>query len=91
MVEAADGPADPVWVAAEPAENWFPEADLEDYARSICNLHKICLRVLAANAPAVRLYERCGFETAGVLREHFYHQDAYHDVAIMEKRIGRGR
>ncbi len=60
---------------------------LEDYARSIFNLHKICLHVLAANGPDVKLYERCGYETAGVMREHFYRKGAYHDVAIMEKRI----
>lgn len=60
---------------------------LEDYARSIFNLHKICLRVLAANKPAVGLYERCGYDTAGVMREHFYHDGTFHDVAIMEKRI----
>ena len=35
VVRAAGGPDDPVWVAAEPDENFFPEADLEDYARSV--------------------------------------------------------
>ena len=34
VVEAAGGPEDPVWVAAEPEDDYF-QADLEDYARSV--------------------------------------------------------
>ncbi len=58
---------------------------LERYARKVFNLRKIHLKVLASNTAAIRMYEKRGFRNVGVLRGHFYHDGAFHDVTIMEK------
>ena len=34
-------------------------------------LHKVWLTVHAGNAAAIAVYERCGFQTEGVLRDEF--------------------
>jgi len=44
---------------------------------------KVTLRVLADNAGARRLYERCGFVTEGVLRGEFLLQGRYVDDVLM--------
>ncbi|MBP2634699.1 MAG: GCN5-related N-acetyltransferase [Firmicutes bacterium] len=46
-------------------------------------LNKICLLVSVKNGPAIRLYERCGFFTEGILRKHYYIEDEYIDVYSM--------
>ena len=48
-------------------------------------LHKLVLEVLESNTRAVRFYERNGYGAVGVLRAHWKHDGAYHDVRIMEK------
>jgi diamine N-acetyltransferase len=58
---------------------------LEDHARDVFGIRKITLRVLESNAGAVRLYDRLGYRHVGILRQHFYHRGAHHDVAMMEK------
>jgi ribosomal protein S18 acetylase RimI-like enzyme len=44
---------------------------------------QVLLRVLGHNAPARALYESCGFEVAGVLREFFLLDGAYVDDVWM--------
>ncbi len=49
-------------------------------------IRRITLRVLAHNAPARRLYERCGFEVTGILPEEFWLDGAYVDDVWMGRR-----
>ncbi len=58
VVAASGGPEDPVWVAAEPAENYFPGADLEDYARSVLFEENIWSWSLWSPEPDVELRVR---------------------------------
>jgi RimJ/RimL family protein N-acetyltransferase len=58
---------------------------MEDFARRVFGLRKLTLQVLASNTEAVRLYERSGYTTVGVLRGHFMNGGFFHDVALMEK------
>jgi deazaflavin-dependent oxidoreductase (nitroreductase family) len=46
---------------------------------------KLSLRVLSSNHPAIRLYERLGFEREGVLREEFCIEGSYVDDIAMAK------
>jgi ribosomal protein S18 acetylase RimI-like enzyme len=46
---------------------------------------KLSLRVLGSNEPAIRLYEKLGFQREGVLREEFCINGAYVDDVIMAK------
>lgn len=65
---------------------------LEEYARSVFRLRKFVLMVLDSNKRAVALYERAGYTTAGVLKEHHYLGGAFHDVRLMEKLLtGMGK
>jgi ribosomal protein S18 acetylase RimI-like enzyme len=46
---------------------------------------KLCLRVLATNPSAERLYAALGFVVEGVLREEFLLDDAYVDDVLMAR------
>lgn len=46
---------------------------------------KVALRVLAPNTPARRIYEACGFEVEGVLREEFRIEGRYVDDVLMAR------
>jgi len=43
------------------------------------------LAVITANAPAVRLYERCGFQTYGTEPQALYHNGTYYDELLMAR------
>jgi L-phenylalanine/L-methionine N-acetyltransferase len=47
------------------------------------NLHRVELTVATANAHAVRLYRRYGFEIEGTLRDYAFTDGAYADVFAM--------
>lgn len=47
------------------------------------NLHRIQLRVYAHNGPAISLYQRCGFQTEGVLRQAIFDDGQYQDIMLM--------
>lgn len=47
------------------------------------NLRKIKANVFDFNRPAVRCYEKCGFEREGILKQEIYREGAYHDVIQM--------
>ena len=49
------------------------------------NLHKIKATVFSFNKPAIRCYEKCGFEQEGVLKKEIFRDGAYHDVIVMGK------
>jgi RimJ/RimL family protein N-acetyltransferase len=47
-------------------------------------MHRIELSVIAENKIALRLYEKCGFQTEGISKDGFYGRDGkYHDVINM--------
>ncbi|TWE16696.1 L-amino acid N-acyltransferase YncA [Kitasatospora atroaurantiaca] len=50
-------------------------------------IRRMTLRVLAHNAPARRLYERCGFQVDGVSPEEFWIDGAYVDDIAMGRRL----
>ena len=45
---------------------------LVDYAFNQLGLRRIYLEVLAENASAIRVYEKCGFKVEGTLRRHVF-------------------
>ena len=47
------------------------------------DLQRVYLHVLANNRPAIRAYERCGFEREGVLRRHACKQGQFMDMLVM--------
>ena len=58
----------------------------EPFARAR-GARKLSLRVLSTNQPAIRLYERLGFECEGVLKEEFLIGHRYVDDVLMAKRL----
>ncbi len=48
---------------------------------------KLSLRVLGTNQPAIRLYDRLGFEREGVLRDEFLIDGGYVDDVLMTKHL----
>lgn len=62
---------------------------LEGYARDVFRIRKLILHVLVSNERATAFYAKTGFREVGVLREHFYHHQCWHDVAIMERFLDR--
>jgi RimJ/RimL family protein N-acetyltransferase len=60
---------------------------LERHAHDVLGVRKILLEVKSSNTRAVTLYERLGYERAGVLRAHVYLAGTFHDVTVMEKHL----
>ncbi len=54
-----------------------------DYAFATLNLHRVHLQVYAYNPRGQRCYEKVGFRTEGVLREHCYREGRYWDSIVM--------
>jgi len=50
-----------------------------EHAFNKLNLHKLCAGVIKGNEASKRAFEKVGFETEGVLKEHFYLNGKYHD------------
>jgi ribosomal protein S18 acetylase RimI-like enzyme len=48
---------------------------------------KVTLRVLGPNTAARRLYDSCGFQVEGVLREEFLLEDRYVDDVLMARQL----
>jgi UDP-4-amino-4,6-dideoxy-N-acetyl-beta-L-altrosamine N-acetyltransferase len=55
---------------------------LLDYAFSGLGLNRIGLEVAAFNVPAIRLYERLGFQREGVLRRKYFVSGRREDVIV---------
>lgn len=53
------------------------------HAFSELKLHKVYLRVLEYNRRAIRLYEKCGFATEGILRGEMLVHGQWHDLRYM--------
>ena len=58
-------------------------AALLQHAFRDLNLNRVSLEVLADNAPAIRLYERCGFIVEGRFRQATFKDGRYRDVCAM--------
>lgn len=59
---------------------------IEEYLKKTFNLRKILLEV-DSGSPARELYKKNGFVTIGTMKQHFYFNNKYHDIDIMEKFI----
>lgn len=53
------------------------------YAFNSLNLSRIWLKVAVYNKAAIRLFEKLGFKSEGILRNHVYVNGKYHDIKIM--------
>lgn len=53
------------------------------YGFETLGLHRIFLRVLADNPVAAHCYEKAGFHPEGILRQHAFDGERYHDVVLM--------
>jgi len=58
---------------------------LIDLADNWYNLRRLELEVYTSNAPAIRLYQRFGFEIEGTLRAYAWRDGAYADVYAMAR------
>ena len=56
-----------------------------DLADNWLNLTRLELEVYSDNEPAIRLYERFGFEREGVLRQHAFRAGQYVDSIMMAR------
>ena len=56
-----------------------------DLADNWLNLTRLELEVYTDNEPAIRLYERFGFEREGLLRQHAYRDGRYVDSYVMAR------
>lgn len=56
---------------------------IKAYAFDKLDLHKIYLSVYAANAGAIRLYEKCGYVHDGRLKDHVRIDDTWCDEVLM--------
>lgn len=54
-----------------------------DYAFNTLNLNRIQLHVCAENTPAIKIYQRVGFQKEGILRQAMFRNGAYHDFWVM--------
>lgn len=53
-----------------------------DYAFNELNIHKISLEISSFNTNVLELYEALGFKKEGIMREHYYWENEYHDVHL---------
>jgi diamine N-acetyltransferase len=56
------------------------------YAFTFLKLHLLYAYIPLTNTPCMRLFERCGFETSGILREWLVTSDGFTDVALVCRR-----
>jgi diamine N-acetyltransferase len=54
-----------------------------DYAFRVLNLNKLYLSVSTANAPAIAIYEKCGFKREGQMVQEFFVNGRYQDALRM--------
>jgi diamine N-acetyltransferase len=58
---------------------------LESYLQNVFHLQKLTLHVLASNEKAINFYQKLNYLSVGMLKQHFYHKQTFHDVLVMEK------
>ena len=60
---------------------------LENYASNIFNIRKVTLLVINSNSRAINFYKKLNYSEVGIFKNHFYHNQKFHDILIMEKFI----
>ena len=60
---------------------------LELYIKKAFNIQKITLQVLSENLRAINFYKKTGFRQIGIYEDHFYFNNIFHDVVLMEKKL----
>lgn len=55
---------------------------ITDYAFNVLNLNKITLEVVDQN-DAIKLYNKLGFHSEGLLKNHYYFNNDYFDIHIL--------
>ena len=60
-------------------------SQLESYAKKMFNIRKINLQVISDNHRAISFYKKMGYLHVGIMQEHFYLDDSFRDVSLMEK------
>jgi len=58
---------------------------ITDFAFKELNLHQVWLYVCEENVPAIKLYEKCGFEKEGLLRDMWKIKGKYYGEIVMVK------
>ncbi|MDO5610128.1 MAG: spermidine N1-acetyltransferase [Pseudomonadota bacterium] len=65
-----------------------------NYAFRVLNLYKLYLLVDIDNMPAIRIYERCGFQREGLLRDEYFsdgrYRSAYRMCLFQHEVLGAG-
>ena len=56
-----------------------------DFALDVIGLHRVCLRLIAGNDIARRVYEKAGFRLEGVFRDYVKLDGAFTDVLFMAR------
>lgn len=56
-----------------------------DLADNWLNLRRVGLTVWKTNDHAIQLYERCGFEVEGTMRDYVFREGEYADALIMSR------
>jgi UDP-4-amino-4,6-dideoxy-N-acetyl-beta-L-altrosamine N-acetyltransferase len=56
---------------------------LIDKAFKGLKLHKLYCTVISHNTRTIKLYEKCGFEIEGILKERIFQDNIYHDLIFM--------
>lgn len=60
---------------------------LEKYLLDVFQLRKLMLYVRSDNTQAIRFYHHINYREVGTLKAHFYYQQTYFDVTLMEKML----
>ena len=55
---------------------------LIDYAFSFLKIHQLYAYIPVTNTPSLHLFEQCGFETMGILKDWLFTTNGYTDVRI---------
>lgn len=61
----------------------FVELAVLKYAFEQLGLHKLCCEVLASNRAVLALHERFGFRREGLLGDHVFKGERFHDVVCL--------
>ena len=56
-----------------------------DYGFKQRNLHRIYSHILASNDASIRVHEKCGFSSEGILRDAVYKNGSYQGLIIVSK------
>lgn len=56
-----------------------------NYAFNVLNLRKIYSYNLVGNEGTLKMQKKLGFTMEGILKEHFYFNNLYHDVVILSR------